>query len=144
MTAFGILPTWLLAGWSAVGGQTLSVALVLAVMLGSGFLTVFAARQSRSSAATVFLGASLFRLILCPALVGLGCWISGLPYEAMAVWMIIAYVACLGLEVAWLVKALVRATKRAQGDGEGDGVRGRSPGLPAEDSSSNCTEAERC
>lgn len=106
--AFGTLPTWLVAAGPGVAGQWLAVACVLGVMFGTGSLTVAAARSGAGPASTTFLGTSLFRLILCPGLVALAWWGSGLPIGPMAVWLVIGYIACLGLEVAWLVVALRR------------------------------------
>ena len=106
ITGFGILPTWLLLGWRGVWAQLTAVAIVLCVMLGSGLVTVYYARQSAALASTAFLGFSILRLILCPALVGLAMWITALPSKPMGVWMVISYIATLGLESAWIVKAL--------------------------------------
>jgi hypothetical protein len=88
--------------------QVVSVCLVLGVMLGTGGLTVYSARQGVRQAVTVFLSASLFRMLLCPAFVGVAWWFTRLPAKAMGVWMVITYIAGLGLESAWLVTALVR------------------------------------
>ncbi len=106
ITGFGVLPTWLLLGWGGVWAQLTAVAIVLCVMLGSGLITVYYARQSASLASTAFLGSSILRLILCPALVGLAWWITALPSKSMGVWMVISYIACLGLESTWIVKGL--------------------------------------
>jgi len=114
MAAFGVLPTWLLAGTAGIAAEVLAVAVVLGVMIASGGLTVYAAGLGMASAVTVFLGCSLFRLLLCPALVGLVGWLTRLPFAPMGVWMIITYLACLGLESAWIVRALVRKTKSSQ------------------------------
>lgn len=109
MTLFGIWPTWLLEGWAGVIAQWVTVLLVLSVMFGSGSLTVYAARQGAGPASTVFLGASLFRMLLSPLLVGLAWLVTGLPSGSMTVWLVITYVTCLVLECIWLVLALRRA-----------------------------------
>lgn len=107
-SAFGSVATWLVADWPGVAGQWLAVGCVLAVMAGSGSVTVAAARSGAGPASTTFLGFSLLRLILCPGLVSLAGWASALPVGPMAVWLVIGYLGCLALEVAWLVAALRR------------------------------------
>lgn len=116
VAVFGVFPTWLVCGWAGVASEATAVALVLLVMIASGSLSVAAARAGASSAATVFLGCSLFRMVLCPGLVGLAWWITDLPAKPMGVWMVITYLACLTLEAAWIVKAL---KNRQQGAGSG-------------------------
>jgi hypothetical protein len=114
--AFGILPTWLMAGWAGVAGGLLAVGLVLGVMVATGSFTVYAAKQGAGPASTTFLGCSLLRMILCPVLVGTAWWISDLPFNPMAVWLVIAYIFCLALEVVWLVLALRHGPARAARD----------------------------
>jgi hypothetical protein len=106
IAAFGVLPTWLVSGWSGVAAEVVAVVLVLAVMIATGTLSVAAARKGATPAATVFMGCSLFRMILCPVLVGIAWWITDLPAKPMGVWMVITYLLCLTLEAAWIVKAL--------------------------------------
>ncbi|MBN1941767.1 MAG: hypothetical protein JW849_00575 [Phycisphaerae bacterium] len=103
---FGALPTWLVSGWGGVTAEAVAVALVLAVMIASGSLSVAAARAGANSAVTVFMGCSLLRMVFCPLLVGLAWWITDLSLKTMGVWMVIAYLACLTLEAAWIVRAL--------------------------------------
>jgi hypothetical protein len=111
--AFGILPTWLMAGWTGVAGGLVAVAVVLGVMVATGSFTVYAAKQGAGPASTTFLGCSLLRMVLCPLLVGLAWWITALPFNPMAVWLVIAYILCLALEVLWLVLALRRNPTRS-------------------------------
>lgn len=114
--AFGILPTWLMAGWAGVAGGLVAVAVVLGVMVATGSFTVYAAKQGAGPASTTFLGCSLLRMILCPVLVGLAWWITALPFNPMAVWLVIAYIFCLALEVLWLVLALRHGPAPTTGD----------------------------
>jgi hypothetical protein len=107
-SAFGSVATWLVAGGAGVAGQWLAVGCVLAVMAGSGSVTVAAASGGAGPASTTFLGFSLLRLLLCPGLVSLAWWASSLPAGPVAVWLVISYLSCLALEVAWLVAALRR------------------------------------
>ncbi|HDY64820.1 MAG TPA: hypothetical protein ENH84_01135 [Phycisphaerae bacterium] len=120
MTGFGVLPTWLLLGWVGVWGQLTAVAIVLCVMLGSGLVTVYYARQNAALASTAFLGSSILRLILCPGMVGLAWWITPLPSKPMGVWMVISYLACLGLESTWIVKALREEVLRKETNRRGE------------------------
>ena len=117
VTGFGVLPTWLLLGWSGVWAQLTTVAIVLCVMLGSGLITVYYARQSAAMVSTAFLGFSILRLILCPTLVGLVCGITSLPPKPMGTWMVISYIATLGLESTWFVKALRKNALRKKTNG---------------------------
>ncbi len=103
---FGAIPTWMLDGWEGVAAETLAVAAVLTVMIASGSLSVGAAKKGATAAATVFMGCSLVRMMLCPLLVGLAWWISQLPAKPMGVWMAITYLLSLTLEAAWMVRAL--------------------------------------
>lgn len=108
VAAVGVLPTWLLAGWSGVSGQSVAVVAVLLVMIASGQMTVAAARAGSREAALTFLGASAVRLILTPLLVYGLQWMTALPAGAMAIWLVVTYLLCLTIESAWLVAALRR------------------------------------
>lgn len=110
--AFGSLPTWLLNGAAGLAAEAVAVAIVLAVMLLSGSLSVGAAQQGATPAATMFLGCSLLRMVLCPLLVGMAWWITGLPSKPLAVWMIITYLLCLALEAIWVVRALRKSRQQ--------------------------------
>ncbi|NBB95129.1 MAG: hypothetical protein GVY16_05250 [Planctomycetes bacterium] len=106
LAAFGILPTWLMTGWPGVWAQLAGVAAVLAVMMGIGILTVRAAHAGPARASSVFMGSCIARLVLCPLLFGILQLSTPLMMAPMAIWMVLAYLATLGLEVVWLIKAL--------------------------------------
>jgi hypothetical protein len=108
----GVLPTWLTTGWAGVLSELLAVGVVLGVLLVTGWLTVYAARLGTNQAATVFLGCSIFRLLLCPALVALGWMLTALPHKPMGVWLVVSYLLVLGLEVIWLVRALRQSARQ--------------------------------
>jgi hypothetical protein len=112
VAVFGIFPTWLVSDWSGVAAEAVTVVLVLAVMITSGSFSVTAARKGATLAATVFMGCSLVRMVLCPVLVGIAWWITGLPIKTMGVWMVIMYLICLALEAAWMVQALRKNKKK--------------------------------
>jgi len=109
---FGAVPTWMLDGWVGVAAEATAIGLVLAVMIGSGSLSVGAAKKGATAAATVFMGSSLLRMVLCPALVGAAWWITRLPPKPMGVWMVITYLLSLTMEAAWMVRALRNIKKQ--------------------------------
>ena len=106
IAAFGAWPTWLVYEGPGLWAQGAAVSVVLIVMLGSGVVTVYAARQGAGMASTTFLGCSLLRMLLCPGLLGLVWLATEWPVGPMSVWLIITYLACLALEVVWFVRAL--------------------------------------
>ncbi len=116
LAAFGVLPTYLMVGWTGVYSQLVAVGMVLTVMMGIGILTVRAAQAGPARAATVFMGSCVARLVLCPVLLGLLQWATSLPLAPMAIWMVIIYIATLGLEVVWLIKALRHDVARQQAE----------------------------
>jgi hypothetical protein len=136
VTAFGVLPTWLMVGWPGIWAQLAAVAVVLSVMMGIGILTVRAAHAGPERAATVFLGSSIARLVVCPVLLSLIWLVTRLSLETMAVWMVIAYLGTLGLEVVWLIKALRHAVDVQDAERKAAkhaGADGESPPAPTHD-----------
>ena len=99
---------------------------VLFVMIGTGIITVGTARRGAGFASTVFLGSSVVRIVLCPGLTALLWYITKFPAKTMVVWMIIAYITCLGLECVWMVLALRQSTsakKTRQEETDSAGIR---------------------
>jgi hypothetical protein len=116
LVAFGVLPTYLMAGWPGVYAELTGAAGVLAVMMGIGVMTVRAAHAGPARAATVFMGSCVARLVLCPLLLGLMYLVAPLPLAPLAIWMVITYIGTLGLEVVWLIKALRNAAAEDQAE----------------------------
>lgn len=112
LVAFGVLPTYMMAGWEGVHGQLVGAGLVLGVMMGIGILTVRAAHAGPARASTVFMGSCFARLAVCPLLLGLLHLTTPLSLAPMAIWMVTMYIATLGLEVVWLIKALRHAVEQ--------------------------------
>ena len=126
ITLFGILPTWLVSGWNGIWAELVAVGAVLFVMVGTGIITVRTARRGAGIASTVFLGSSLIRIVLCPGFTTLLWYITKFPAKTMLVWMLLAYITCLGLECVWMVRALRQATSAKENEQKETGSAGFS------------------
>jgi hypothetical protein len=115
LAVFGAVPTWMTThrtyGWDGVYAQAAAVGIVLVVMLGSGYLAVIVAQGGTGLISTAFLGGSLVRMVLCPVLMAVVWWATHWPVAPMGIWLVITYLACLTLEVVWVIRAL-RANAR--------------------------------
>ena len=103
--AIGAVPTWRLAG---PGGLTCVVPAFLAVatpFLASGMVVLSAARRGIRAVVAAFL---LMGLVRVPASLALGAaaWaVWDLPADVLMIWVVVFYLACLGGETIWLIRA---------------------------------------
>ena len=121
IAALGVWPTWLVAGSEGAWAGLIAVGVVLGVMLLTGWITVRAARRGAGTASSMFMGLSLARLVLCPAILWTIHRSSSLPSGSLWAWLIIMYVWCLAAEVGWMVRTLAqRARVIEPDDGEAE------------------------
>jgi hypothetical protein len=114
IAGLGVWPTWLVAGSAGVTAGLLAVGVVLGVMLLTGWITVWAARHGAGTASSMFMGLSLARLVLCPAILWTIHRTWSLPSGSLWAWLIIMYVWCLATEVAWMVRALAQRARTGE------------------------------
>lgn len=117
IAGLGIWPTWLVAGSEGAWAGLVAVGVVLGVMLLTGWVTVRAARRGAGTASSMFMGLSLARLVLCPAILWTIHRATNLPSASLWAWLIIMYVWCLAAEVGWMVRTLAQ---RAHADESAD------------------------
>lgn len=113
----GLWPAWKLAGPHWIDAGILAGVTVVPLLLGSGLLTLWAARKGPAWAAFTFVSAGVLRMILCMilALVLLHSFVIE-PF-ALVVCMLGAYLAGLAGEGIWLCRALnLDAHRSALGD----------------------------
>ncbi len=109
----GLWPAWKLGGPQWLDGATLAGVTVLPLLLGSGLLTLMAARKGPVWAAFTFVSAGVLRMILCMIMVLV--LLHSLPIEpfVLVVCMLGAYLAGLAGEGIWLCRALNHDAHRA-------------------------------
>jgi len=116
IAGLGVWPTWLVAGSEGAWAGLIAVGVVLGVMLLTGWVTVWAARRGAGTASSMFMGLSLARLVLCPAILWTIHRASSLPSGSLWAWLIIMYVWCLAAEVGWMVRTLAQRARAGEPD----------------------------
>jgi hypothetical protein len=114
IAGLGVWPTWLVAGSAGAWAGLIAAGVVLGVMLLTGWVTVWAARRGAGTASSMFMGLSLARLVLCPAILWTIHRTSSLPSGSLWAWLIIMYVWCLATEVGWMVRTLAQRAPAAE------------------------------
>jgi len=104
--AVGIWPTWQAGGALAVWSQVTAGAVVLATVMGSGVIVCRMARRGPARAAVGFIFSCMGRILLAVALTLTAWRLLELHLMALAIWLVIFYLALLIGESIWLSRAL--------------------------------------
>ena len=109
--AVGVVPTWRLAGPAGLTCQLSALPAVAVPFLASGIVVLSVARRGIRAVAAAFLLMGLVRLPVSLAL-GAGAWaVWDLPAEALMIWVAVFYLASLGGETIWLIRAAQRSSQ---------------------------------
>lgn len=117
LAMMGLWPAWKLGGSQWLDAATLAGVTVLPLLLGSGLLTLLAAKKGPAWAAFTFVSAGVLRMIICMILALV--LLHSFPIDpfVLVVCMLGAYLAGLAGEGIWLCRALnLDAHRAALGD----------------------------
>lgn len=108
LLAVGIWPTWRAGGQNAVLALLTAKAVVLATVLASGVIVCRMARRGPARAAIAFIFSCMGRILIAVVLMLTAWRLLELHLTALAVWLVIFYLALLIGESIWLSRALRR------------------------------------
>ena len=106
--AVGVWPTWRAGGLTAVWAQVTAKAVVLGTVLASGAIVCRMARRGPARAAVAFIFSCMGRILVAVVLMLTAWRLLELHLTALAVWLVIFYLALLIGESIWLSRALKR------------------------------------